>query len=81
MDSFVEDSEIVPGIRPEVEGPDEKTYHTYYQWVWAVLFLQGGLFYFPYLLWKSCDRGRVKLLVQDLNLRVLGNISLFQKIL
>jgi hypothetical protein len=41
--------------------------------VWAVLFLQGGLFYAPHLLWKLADRGRIRLLVRDLNMKVLSD--------
>jgi hypothetical protein len=41
--------------------------------VWALLFVQGGFFYVPYWLWKVCDRGRIKLLVSDLNLKVLSD--------
>lgn len=67
----VEDSEVPPGIRPEVEADMARVYHTYYQWVWLVLFLQAGLFYVPYWLWKLWDRGRIKMLVADLNLEVI----------
>ncbi len=41
--------------------------------MWALLFVQGGFFYVPYWLWKVCDRGRIKLLVSDLNLKVLSD--------
>jgi len=71
----VEESELSPGIRPSVEGDTPRLYHTYYQWVWLVLFLQAGLFYIPYWIWKTWDRGRIKMLVSDLNLEVIMSID------
>lgn len=67
----VEESEVAPGIRPRIENDAPRLYHSYYQWVWLVLFLQAGLFYIPYWLWRLWDRGRIKLLVSDLNLEVI----------
>ncbi|CAL8136996.1 unnamed protein product [Orchesella dallaii] len=69
------ESEISPGIRPAVEEDSPRLYHTYYQWVWLVLFLQAGLFYIPYWIWKTWDRGRIKMLVSDLNLEVIMSID------
>ncbi|ODM88086.1 Innexin inx2 [Orchesella cincta] len=70
-----EESEIAPGIRPSVEQDSPRVYHTYYQWVWLVLFLQAALFYIPYWSWKMCDRGRIKMLVSDLNMEVIMAID------
>ncbi|CAG2182063.1 unnamed protein product, partial [Oppiella nova] len=59
-----------PGISKYTEG-DKKTYHSYYQWVWIVLFLQALMFYVPRYLWKVCEGGRLKSLVLGLNKPVL----------
>jgi len=49
----------------------EKKYHKYYQWVCFTLFFQAVLFYIPRYLWKIWDGGRIKMLVQDLNLPIV----------
>lgn len=45
-------------------GPDtpytKKRYHSYYQWVPFMLFLQGVLFYLPHRIWKTYEGGRIK---------------------
>eukprot|EP00397_Hematodinium_sp_SG-2012_P054001 GEMP01064829.1.p1 GENE.GEMP01064829.1~~GEMP01064829.1.p1 ORF type:complete len:387 (+),score=45.58 GEMP01064829.1:92-1252(+) len=45
----------------------QKRVHTYYQWVAAVLFLQGCLFYLPHMIWKFYEGKQVDHLLQDLN--------------
>ncbi|XP_013793461.1 innexin shaking-B-like [Limulus polyphemus] len=40
-----------PGVSNS-NGVSERNYHSYYQWVGFVLFLQALLFYTPYYLWK-----------------------------
>lgn len=49
-------SVVYPGVGPHHEG-DDIVYHSYYQWVPIVLFLQAVSFYFPRFLWKSFDGG------------------------
>src|SRR5699024_8273731 len=43
-----------------------RTYHSYYQWVWAVLFLQALFFYLPHYLWKRLEGGLTRNLTMDL---------------
>ena len=60
-----------PGISPIAdlkEGEDLK-YHKYYQWVCFVLFLQAAFFYIPRYLWKTAEGGKIKLLIQGLQVR------------
>lgn len=57
-----------PGVGPP-ETTDSITYHTYYQWVPFVLFMQGLLFYAPHLLWKRWEGGLFRQLVQNLSVR------------
>ncbi|XP_068235261.1 innexin inx3-like [Palaemon carinicauda] len=45
----------------------EQRFHSYYQWVPLVLFLQGCLFYVPHLFWKWNEGKHVDHLLQDLN--------------
>ncbi|XP_071516477.1 innexin inx2-like isoform X2 [Panulirus ornatus] len=46
-------------------------HHKYYQWVALVLFLQSCMFYVPRYIWKCWEGGRVKGLVNVLNLPAL----------
>ena len=67
-----------PGISPIAdlaEGTEVK-YHTYYQWVCFVLFMQSAIFYLPRYLWKTAEGGKVRLLVQGLQANILSNFSL-----
>ena len=48
-----------PGVGAEASG-HEKRYHSYYQWVPFILFLQGVLFYLPHWLWKLYEGGRIR---------------------
>ncbi|XP_069936656.1 innexin inx2-like [Cherax quadricarinatus] len=43
-----------------------KTYHSYYQWVPFILFLQGSLFYIPHLIWKIIEGKKADTLLHDL---------------
>lgn len=45
---------------------NNKVYHTYYQWVCFVLFLQGICFYIPRYLWKGYERNLIKNLTMGL---------------
>ena len=44
----------------------EVKYHKYYQWVCFVLYLQAAIFYFPRYIWKYMEGGKIKMLVQEL---------------
>ena len=61
-----------PGISPntDLEEGTEVKYHKYYQWVCFVLFLQAALFYVPRYLWKHSEGGKIKLLVQGLQVNL-----------
>ncbi|XP_071516475.1 innexin inx2-like [Panulirus ornatus] len=59
-------------VNPEDgKEPLEVRHHKYYQWVSLFLFLQAGMFYLPRYIWKSWEGGRVRSLVDDLNLPIL----------
>jgi len=58
-----------PGVGPEGDG--EVKYHKYYQWVCFTLFFQAILFYIPRYLWKVWEAGKLKMLVQDLNVPIV----------
>ncbi|CAH0555057.1 unnamed protein product [Brassicogethes aeneus] len=44
----------------------DKTYHSYYQWVPFVLFFQGCLFYIPHWIWKNWEQGKVRMITEGL---------------
>lgn len=50
---------------------DDVTHKAYYQWVPFVLFLQGAMFYFPHLLFKTWEGGKVKNIISGLNNLIL----------
>jgi hypothetical protein len=50
-------------------------YHKYYQWVCFVLFLQAALFYIPRYLWKSSEGGKIRMLVQELQVGWITDIK------
>jgi len=56
------------GVGPH-SGDDEIKYHKYYQWVFFFLCAQALAFYFPRFLWKNMEGGKMKMLVQDLQVR------------
>jgi hypothetical protein len=41
--------------------------HTYYQWVWLVLFFQALAFFMPRYLWKNMECGRIRALTHNLD--------------
>jgi len=53
--------EAHPGFGTFQEGKHEKVYHTYYQWVCLILWLQALLFYFPRYCWKKVEDGKIRL--------------------
>ncbi|XP_035222703.1 innexin inx2-like [Stegodyphus dumicola] len=59
-----------PGIDRFTPGETRK-YHSYYQWVCFVLFLQAIFFYIPRYLWKTWEGGTIKTLVMGLNSPIL----------
>lgn len=65
---------VYPGVGPH-DDQDEVVYHTYYQWVPIVLFLQGVSFYLPRLLWKSLEGGLFTSILQGLDKMSLDNGS------
>ena len=56
-----------PGI-DEYKPGDKRTYHTYYQWVSLVRFFQALFFYFPRMLWKHLEGGRVEAVTEELKI-------------
>lgn len=62
---------VYPGVDKRNPG-DEAVYHAYYQWVCFVLLFQAALFYFPRLVWRAWEGGRIKHLLQKLNSPVLA---------
>ena len=62
-----------PGVAPpaDLEEGEEIRYHKYYQWVCFTLFFQAILFYIPRYLWKTWEAGKVKMLVQDMNVPIV----------
>ncbi|XP_054714848.1 innexin inx2-like [Uloborus diversus] len=61
---------VYPGVDSHKEG-DEITEHSYYQWVCFVLFLQALMFCVPYVIWRSMENGRMKLMIQKLQSPIL----------
>jgi len=59
-----------PGVAPHEQGEHER-YHKYYQWVCFTLFFQAILFYVPRYLWKTWEGGKLKMLVQDMNVPIV----------
>lgn len=62
----VGDEVAQPGIDKHHSGKSRK-YHTYYQWVSLVLFLQGCIFYAPRYVWKIYENRLISGLILDLN--------------
>lgn len=60
-----------PGIGP-VYDDDEKKFHAYYQWVPFVLFGQAIMFYLPHFVWRTWEKGRIKMLVYGLQMTSLS---------
>jgi len=56
---------------PGVGNGREVKYKAYYQWVSFLLFLQASLFYFPHMLFKYWEGGKVTNIISGLNNLVL----------
>lgn len=56
-----------PGIGPLKED-DPIRHHAYYQWVPFILFAQAMMFYLPHNLWRSWEGGKIKALVDGLQM-------------
>jgi len=50
-------------------------YHTYYQWIPFILFLQGIFFYLPYRVWKHCVGNKISKLLAKLNNDPLSDVT------
>jgi len=59
------------GVAPPPGDGSGRKYHKYYQWVCFTLFFQAVLFYIPRYLWKSWEAGKLKMLVQDMNVPII----------
>lgn len=61
------------GVAPnsDLEEGQQVRYHKYYQWVCFTLFFQAILFYIPRYLWKTWEGGKIKMLVQDMNVPIV----------
>lgn len=65
---------IYPGV--DKATPDqEKTYHSYYQWVCFFLFFQAVLFYIPRYLWKIIEGGKIRGILLGLNSAIFEDES------
>jgi len=64
-------AEAFPHVRPGNDNPEEHRYHKYYQWVCFTLFFQALCFYIPRYFWKMWEAGKLKMLVQDLNVPIV----------
>jgi len=65
------EAEAFPNVRPGNDNPEEHRYHKYYQWVCFTLFFQALCFYIPRYIWKMWEAGKLKFLVQDLNVPIV----------
>ncbi|KAH0953451.1 hypothetical protein HN011_008216 [Eciton burchellii] len=44
----------------------ERKFHSYYQWVPFMLFLQGVLFYIPHWMWKQWEEGKIRMITEGM---------------
>ncbi|XP_017786663.1 PREDICTED: innexin inx3 [Nicrophorus vespilloides] len=51
----------------------DKVYHSYYQWVPFVLFLQGILFYIPHWIWKIWEEDKIRKISDGMRGTIIGN--------
>ncbi|CAG9773051.1 unnamed protein product [Ceutorhynchus assimilis] len=59
-----------PGLGNENQ---EKTYHSYYQWVPFMLFFQGVLFYVPHWFWKNWEQGKIRMISDGMRGLLIGD--------
>lgn len=59
-------SRPIPGLGTPEEG-EQMRYHKYYQWVGFFLIFQAIMFTLPRLIWKFCENGRMRALLEDLH--------------
>ena len=67
---------VYPGVGtiPPKDIEDEQLrYHKYYQWVCFTLMFQAILFYIPRYLWKKWENGKIKMLVQNMNVPIVDS--------
>lgn len=64
---------VHPGVSPYVHGKDHVRHTKYYQWVCFALFFQAMFFYLPRYLWKMWEGGRIRMLIEDLNLPIISD--------
>ena len=62
-----------PGLGP-FDDQAEVKHHAWYQWTPLMLFGQALLFYFPFFVWKSLEKGHMEKLVQGLKLMGLWHM-------
>lgn len=63
-----------PGVDKYRPG-EERTYHSYYQWVCFMLFFQACLFYIPRYIWKTAEGGKMKTLILGLDSPIVDEES------
>jgi len=57
-----------------------KVYHSYYQWIPFILFIQGVLFYIPYRVWKNIVGERVTKLIAKVSKDPLCETSIDEQV-
>lgn len=62
---------VGPGAGSRSSGTQDQKHKAYYQWVSFMLFLQAGMFYFPHLLFKNWEGGKVSNILSGLHRVVL----------
>lgn len=70
--SRIGDEVVQPGVGNFNPASDDVSFKAYYQWVPFVLFLQGCCFYFPHLVFKAWEGGKVKNIIAGLNNLILN---------
>ncbi|KAK9889296.1 hypothetical protein WA026_004576 [Henosepilachna vigintioctopunctata] len=50
----------------------DKTYHSYYEWVPFMLLTHGVMFYFPHWIWKNWEQGKLRMITEGLRGSLVG---------